>query len=45
MPHHGNELHIPLPFEEAVRGLLKVKADEGYAAPRRESNEAESEIG
>jgi hypothetical protein len=25
VPHPGDKIHIPLPFKDAVRGLLKVK--------------------
>jgi hypothetical protein len=33
MPHPGNKIHIPLPFNDAVRGLLKVKPTEDMPRP------------
>jgi hypothetical protein len=33
MPHFGNKIHIPLPFDEAMRGLLKVKPTKDMPRP------------
>jgi hypothetical protein len=41
MPRPGDKIHIPLPEDEALRLLLKVKPTTGNAEARRESNEAE----
>jgi hypothetical protein len=33
VPHPGDKIHIPLPFEETVRGLLKVKPTKDMPRP------------
>jgi hypothetical protein len=33
VPHPGHKVHIPLPFEDAVRGLLKVKPTKDMPRP------------
>jgi hypothetical protein len=33
VPHPGNKIHIPLRFEETVRGLLKVKPTKDMPRP------------
>jgi hypothetical protein len=33
VPHPGDKIHIPLPFKEAVRGLLKVKPTQDMPRP------------
>jgi hypothetical protein len=33
VPHPGDKIKIPLPFEETVRGLLKVKPTKDMPRP------------
>ena len=33
MPHPGDKIHIPLPLDEALRGLLKVKPTKDMPRP------------
>jgi hypothetical protein len=33
VPHPGNKIHIPLSFDEAMRGLMKVKPTKDMPRP------------
>lgn len=44
MPRSGDNIHIPLPFEEAVRGLLKVKPTKDMPRPGAQATKPKKQV-